>query len=1471
MGRVAKSERTKAQLRAERRGLKRAKRVMSRPAPSGLSAPMPSRKRPALFNPKIRRRVVNKAKREENADARRELRYDRQVREGKRKGFVLRRDPAKAQAFVLTTNARGQRQPVPMPKSSTLPRTVDPITPKASKAFKRAESPTIKRQARAIARDIGTVSSRKGSVNRQNEAVQRLRDFGVVSGKSRSKAVRARKRNLERQANARRASKRRQIERQGGYKTGDPLKLSGLSTVIGAGKEAGQNLAFLVSRQPREFAAGGPLMAGAALAGKSIGTKAGKKVAKGRKPSPTEARLVQAAGLTAPTSVSKRLKAKRPENILRILEQTQRPVYGVAGAANEGVKQVKKGKFTPTKIGKEFGRGITLKDREYFSDVLKTAGVRNAAVAAGVGLVLDIALDPTTYVTLGAGAAAGAGAKATARAAAGKVGRKVYKAELKKGAPKAAAKATARRRAQAEFDRVLKYESVERDKSGKVKVDEQGKPIRRKGSQVSIGTKKRNVRVNLPSVSEKLKLKRGFQRKRKANGEPPMTAREAGSKVFSPRIEPADLSAGVYEAANDIGRGVRAIRNTGLAESQLWTQHLSGAIPKKFRQTVFDAGELEGKARQELLDTLPSKVQNATVEVPVYSRAPRKVRGSKEATPEREIVGSRKIRVIDAIDAFYKREDRIRRRLGQGQGKIENYRPHMLKESVEPGRTLFGRKRKAAASEDIVAEGKVISSTLSSNPQRVAGSTRRRNLRMTRQEAADDFNVQFSGDDPLVAGNYRADRIVQEQRNLVRNRIDDIGENVPIRTEFDEPVKRLSKEKVQQGARIYNSLRAKGYSKKVAKRRAREIVSSGDARRTVALGRMDPEGYEKVYVHTNRSPDGAGSYAEVREATAGELAQLQDGIVPSHITRVTKVDSRAMDRVVDSFSQYTDLNKIVADLRSQNKRVYAWATENLIGKVYDPLMRGWKGVATRTPTFHIRNMIGDFSMAYNVVPGTEIWSRTKDALKITWYLRGMRGNPYGFTKRNAFVKINGEKVPVSRIAQEMADEGVIIGGVLGSDLETLARHGVNGISRVNSKVRVAARGVDNTLQDRENLMRMVVYMHFRDAGYSRVKAARETANAMIDYGELSKGERELWKRVAPFYVFAARSIPIYAITLVRRPGKIGNIEKIRQEAGNAQGLEADMIRNDAGYRQRAYGFPLRLEEDFGIGPLKLPKGTYLVSNGLPLMALGQLPTFFSKDPAALQADLAAFYETNLRYWGASLSPIIGAGVETALNRSFFYGRTLQTDYRPLTPAPVGNFLKLAAAFGKTTEPISGTKNNARTIAGIGTMTSRRTGKQVTGWSPQFENAILKFTAGAPGFALNLSRDENRRGQNDWQAVISFLSGQKFDPYEKNGRKLENAFEVWTQLNDQYNKLSPLADSDAKVKQQRLYVGRMQREVAKYINSIGRQPGDKYPIFSIPGGKSKDSGSSRKQDFNLGGGSSGFKLGGGSSGFKLGGD
>ena len=108
-----------------------------------------------------------------------------------------------------------------------------------------------------------------------------------------------------------------------------------------------------------------------------------------------------------------KLDENRPSLFRRTIDLISRPLYASAGATKALIKG--------ENVAQEAWKGLKGEEKETYSDVLGELGVENKWLKGGLGLALDIALDPTTYfggtVIKGVGKGIGFGAKQVGKAA----------------------------------------------------------------------------------------------------------------------------------------------------------------------------------------------------------------------------------------------------------------------------------------------------------------------------------------------------------------------------------------------------------------------------------------------------------------------------------------------------------------------------------------------------------------------------------------------------------------------------------------------------------------------------------------------------------------------------------------------------------------------------------------------------------------------------------------------------------------------------------------------------------------------------------------------------------------------------------------------------------------------------------------------------------------------------------------------
>lgn len=108
--------------------------------------------------------------------------------------------------------------------------------------------------------------------------------------------------------------------------------------------------------------------------------------------------------------VEKALNLPKHGGLLQnLLDLISRPSYASAAIAKEVTDPERS---TPLDVLKAGWRGLSGQERTTYSDVLAQAGMKPGAARTALGLALDVALDPTTYFSLGTTAAGRLGLKA---------------------------------------------------------------------------------------------------------------------------------------------------------------------------------------------------------------------------------------------------------------------------------------------------------------------------------------------------------------------------------------------------------------------------------------------------------------------------------------------------------------------------------------------------------------------------------------------------------------------------------------------------------------------------------------------------------------------------------------------------------------------------------------------------------------------------------------------------------------------------------------------------------------------------------------------------------------------------------------------------------------------------------------------------------------------------------------------------
>lgn len=275
--------------------------------------------------------------------------------------------------------------------------------------------------------------------------------------------------------------------------------------------------------------------------------------------------------------IVKRRKAEFEQKVapaLKALEQTTRPLHGVAAGTRAAIK----GKNVP----KAIGRGLANKDKSTFSDVLKDVGVPKG-IAGPAGFALDVAADPTTYVTGGVGSVARKGALKAAT----KATRKATPTPVR--AP-TTVKEAKRAHARAQGGGAEAPSLAERAAARKLRADQKRGISLRFAGRVVPGVTRATAKVG-EAVKKAPK---------------PKVVRRAGEGVrraaaeVNPNIAPRGANRAQYEAAREATRTARA----GTQRDIFRAQQTAQAIRKQEKRIAKKHGD---DATQRVLDAIEAR------------------------------------------------------------------------------------------------------------------------------------------------------------------------------------------------------------------------------------------------------------------------------------------------------------------------------------------------------------------------------------------------------------------------------------------------------------------------------------------------------------------------------------------------------------------------------------------------------------------------------------------------------------------------------------------------------------------------------------------------------------------------------------------------------------------------------------------------------------------------------------------------
>jgi hypothetical protein len=265
------------------------------------------------------------------------------------------------------------------------------------------------------------------------------------------------------------------------------------------------------------------------------------------------------------------------------------------------------------------------------------------------------------------------------------------------------------------------------------------------------------------------------------------------------------------------------------------------------------------------------------------------------------------------------------------------------------------------------------------------------------------------------------------------------------------------------------------------------------------------------------------------QAISGEPSRLIDGV------KYIKSTNKQLDGLVFPEPIVRQIDETINFLTGDK------ATKEFL-KVYDNMLSFWKGSVTGWfPAFHTRNFIGGAFNNWLAKMNPKYYSQ---AIELQNDLK-KGGN-------KIWVTANGESYTSNQLIKVIKESGSINQpGMIDVMKEVEDVVGATTIKKIGNYPKVLLEAVENNL-------RVPLFMdRFLWRGYSVADSAKDVFKYHFDYAPegLTAFERNVMKRVIPFYTWTRNNIPLQMEEMIKQPGKYAFFPKLQSDIGGKVGEE----------------------------------------------------------------------------------------------------------------------------------------------------------------------------------------------------------------------------------------------------------------------------------------------------------------------------
>jgi hypothetical protein len=254
------------------------------------------------------------------------------------------------------------------------------------------------------------------------------------------------------------------------------------------------------------------------------------------------------------------------------------------------------------------------------------------------------------------------------------------------------------------------------------------------------------------------------------------------------------------------------------------------------------------------------------------------------------------------------------------------------------------------------------------------------------------------------------------------------------------------------------------------------------------------------------------------------LSQTQQDALIQYLTKAGLKDNQAIV-----------MNRTIHRVMKESERAFKSLDDLTV--FYDKFLNTWKGLTLVTPGFHLRNLFGNMFNSY--VAGMDTFAQLKytriGMLEIDGYERALKLLAQGTkiddlppTLRNYYEKY----VEFRRSGLIQSHRGVRDLESLKEASELAAKGDLKGAKKLYNDV---IRLNFNFAEKMDDTQRYILYRWALDKTGDANKAAKIVTDSLFDYSALTTFEKDVMKRLFPFYTFMKNNFIFHAKNILANP------------------------------------------------------------------------------------------------------------------------------------------------------------------------------------------------------------------------------------------------------------------------------------------------------------------------------------------------